>query len=68
MHRQPGILGVQFWYNLPKSYCGPDSLYYSDIDIGTSDLNADGKTVRALERQHREDIERRHAQSRIPHS
>lgn len=28
-----GILGVQFWYNLPKSYCGPDSLYYSDIDI-----------------------------------
>ena len=31
-------------------------------------LYSQSKTVRALERQHREDIERRHAQSRIPHS
>ena len=27
-----GILGVQFWYNLPKMYCGPDALYYNELN------------------------------------
>ena len=26
-----GILGIQFWYNMPKTYCGPDTLYYSSL-------------------------------------
>lgn len=27
-----GILGIQFWYNMPKTYCGPDTLYYNSLD------------------------------------
>jgi len=26
-----GILGIQFWYNMPKSYCGPDTLYFNAL-------------------------------------
>ena len=26
-----GILGIQFWYNMPKSHCGADMLYYNDL-------------------------------------